>query len=501
MRALTGVVVACAPIAIAAAQPLSLQLPESFAGVKAVLAAGGAADIVVVGDSLSFRPGTWIYDFRDRLALTYGDAGAGYQGFSIWTGASGAPGWVGGVINADVAPHRGLDGLWLEHVPAIAGSGVTFTGRSTHASLHYLAGPDAGVFTVAIADGASHVIDGAAPSEGVGTFGFTYAGPVRRVNIQQTGPGRVVILGQDNLEDGGGVRVHRVANGGWGVNNFLGRDETFDRQMALLGPELVYVWLGQNDQGKGRTEYGALIGQLVDRIRASAPTARVVLVASYDSGGAGLAALAWGMHDAAVDRGTGYINLYGVGGTPDFLLQNGYLDGVHFSAAGGAYFGKLMFDAFQAEAVSPFCGATFVEQPQGTVASIGSTIVLSGEAVATAPIGYQWFRFGQALSDGGRINGAQTPLLTIAGAEFQDTGMYMLRATTACGYTDSAGAAVTVARDCPADLNADGFVDAIDYDGFITAWLTSDLPADFNGDEFVDAIDYDEFVSAFLSGC
>lgn len=56
---------------------------------------------------------------------------------------------------------------------------------------------------------------------------------------------------------------------------------------------------------------------------------------------------------------------------------------------------------------------------------------------------------------------------------------------------------------CPckrADINCDGFIDAIDYDLFISAWLTNDPSADYNGDEFVDAIDYDLFISDFLAG-
>lgn len=51
------------------------------------------------------------------------------------------------------------------------------------------------------------------------------------------------------------------------------------------------------------------------------------------------------------------------------------------------------------------------------------------------------------------------------------------------------------------DLNDDGFSDAIDYDLFISAWLTSDPAADFNSDGFTDALDYDLFIAAFLAGC
>jgi hypothetical protein len=56
-------------------------------------------------------------------------------------------------------------------------------------------------------------------------------------------------------------------------------------------------------------------------------------------------------------------------------------------------------------------------------------------------------------------------------------------------------------RVCAADVNCDGFVDAIDYDDFIGHWLAGETGSDYNRDGFSDAIDYDEFVGAFLSGC
>lgn len=54
---------------------------------------------------------------------------------------------------------------------------------------------------------------------------------------------------------------------------------------------------------------------------------------------------------------------------------------------------------------------------------------------------------------------------------------------------------------CPADYNADGFVDAVDYDAFIADWLNSSNAADFNDDGFPDAIDYDQFIARWLGAC
>lgn len=60
---------------------------------------------------------------------------------------------------------------------------------------------------------------------------------------------------------------------------------------------------------------------------------------------------------------------------------------------------------------------------------------------------------------------------------------------------------------CLADVNFDGFVDAIDYDQFIGDWLVAPANAgaaaraDINNDGFADAIDFDEYVTRFLQGC
>jgi hypothetical protein len=57
---------------------------------------------------------------------------------------------------------------------------------------------------------------------------------------------------------------------------------------------------------------------------------------------------------------------------------------------------------------------------------------------------------------------------------------------------------------CPADFNADGFLDFFDYDDYVNCFETgtcSDGTADFNGDGFVDFFDYADFVGAFETGC
>jgi hypothetical protein len=54
---------------------------------------------------------------------------------------------------------------------------------------------------------------------------------------------------------------------------------------------------------------------------------------------------------------------------------------------------------------------------------------------------------------------------------------------------------------CPADANADGFIDFFDFDTFVTSFETGTTGADFNRDGFIDFFDFDDFVTAFAAGC
>jgi hypothetical protein len=58
---------------------------------------------------------------------------------------------------------------------------------------------------------------------------------------------------------------------------------------------------------------------------------------------------------------------------------------------------------------------------------------------------------------------------------------------------------------CPADFNADGFLDFFDYADYLGCFETGLCPegatADFNEDDFVDFFDYADFVENFETGC
>lgn len=348
--AAAAVVAMFSGVGVVEAAPLSLNLAATLANTKAMLSAGQRADITVLGDSLSARPGTYLPSLTAKLQARYGDAGAGYQGFSLWTGAGFNGGWLNTGINTDNPPHHSLDGLWNRY-DGVTGwpNNSVFTPRNTEVELHYMTQPGGGSFQIRRGDfGAVHTtISTDGPAGGVATYRYTLNPGETQYSIVPAGGGSFTILGQNNLRASPGVRVHRAANGGWGVNNFLQRDGTFDQQLQLVDTDLFVVWIGQNDQGFTRQSYAPKINQLVDRLYAAVPDARILLIGTYDQGSSPLAGLVEAMADVAQARGLGFINLYRAAGDAAFFNGHGYLDdGIHFSPAGGEYLAELLYQAF-----------------------------------------------------------------------------------------------------------------------------------------------------------
>ncbi|MFO0830321.1 MAG: GDSL-type esterase/lipase family protein [Phycisphaerales bacterium] len=347
------VVLCCAGLARA---ELSRNLPAAYADTRAAME-HGAGSIVCIGDSLTFRAGAMFDGLRSRIVARYGDGGLGYRGCSIWTGATLSNSvWTRGVINTDVQPYNGLDGMWATYndiVPAW----LEVTAYSPVVRLHYTAGPGGGSFIVRYPDGTFGRVQTSSAVQEVRTL--TVAVPPgapagQRVRFEPQPGGSVTFLGWENQTQNAAPRLHRVANGGWGVSTFLRRNWTFDQQLVQLQPSMVVIMLGQNDGLETRASFAGKMVQLVDRVRADVPAAEIVLVSSYDAGAPWNQTNGQGMEDAAVARGTGYIDLFHAGGDHAFFAANGYLDtdGVHWTPAGGQYVADLVLGALESGGAS-----------------------------------------------------------------------------------------------------------------------------------------------------
>lgn len=156
---------------------------------------------------------------------------------------------------------------------------------------------------------------------------------------------------------------------------------------------------------------------------------------------------------------------------------------------------------------------TFLMQPQAQSMRLGGTLQLSAKLGGAPGPQLRWYRHGTAISNGGRIAGATTRVLTILNTEPSDSGLYYLRATGTECVTASATARVDVW--CFADLDGsrataspDGSVDINDLLFFLAAFEQGSSSADLdNGsgtgvhDGGVDINDLLFFLARFEAGC
>ena len=345
-----GAILACAVLAVpACAFAGNVNVQQSLADTKAIIAGGGQADVVVLGDSLSFRDGSYLPYFRDLMQGKYGNAGSGYQGFSE-TGAWFSGAFDYGQVNADNAPHSAVDGFWQTVNTTTTDAYGKVIPRDQTSTLLYVAKPGGGeVDAYRNVNGYQHIetLNGNAATPTVRSMTYTAPDADHTISLHAVG-GPVQFLGLNNTNSNTGMRIHRAANGGWTTQNFLQRDFTFDSTLNALSTDLVMIMLGQNDSGQGMTatQFASNMNTLIDRVQAAAPGADVLLVGSYDSGNPLLGDYADAEAMIAQTRGVGFIDLYHTAGNYAFWQSNGYLDdGVHFSPAGGQYLGNFLYNA------------------------------------------------------------------------------------------------------------------------------------------------------------
>lgn len=135
-------------------------------------------------------------------------------------------------------------------------------------------------------------------------------------------------------------------------------------------------------------------------------------------------------------------------------------------------------------------------QPQGVQQGQAAVFSVS----ATGATGYQWSRNGAALSNGGRVSGATSAMLTIADVQPGDEGSYRVSVSNTCESVQSDAATLSVSSPCAADFDANGEVEVNDIFAFLTAWHAGSTEAFFfGGTPGTPAIF--AFLAAWFSGC
>lgn len=95
--------------------------------------------------------------------------------------------------------------------------------------------------------------------------------------------------------------------------------------------------------------------------------------------------------------------------------------------------------------------ATQITRPPADATALEGRVARFTVTALGADLQYAWFKDGQPLSDGGRITGTATRVLSITDARLADAGSYTVRVTGACGEVGSTPATLTVRGDADRD--------------------------------------------------
>jgi hypothetical protein len=134
------------------------------------------------------------------------------------------------------------------------------------------------------------------------------------------------------------------------------------------------------------------------------------------------------------------------------------------TAVGAAYF----------FAVNPVSSIT--QQPVGSSVLSGSTAIFSVQAASAAPLSYQWRRNGVNIADGlaasgALMSGATTATLVMSQSPLSENGSaYDCVLGTPCDSVRSDPAGLGVTPRCPADFNHDGQINVADYLAFLAGY-------------------------------
>lgn len=179
---------------------------------------------------------------------------------------------------------------------------------------------------------------------------------------------------------------------------------------------------------------------------------------------------------------------------------------VGFTAGNGAATARHQIDYWNFAPLTTGCEPATIDSfdgASGTIAAPGD-IALSVTALGTEPLNYQWYRDGNALTDGGNISGANSPTLIVSPTTVNDTGQYDIEVSNDCGSSGT-GAFMEVVPACSGDADHDGDVDFADITAVLTAFNFDYLPGTGNGDAdatgIVNFADITAVLTNFGSNC
>lgn len=147
-----------------------------------------------------------------------------------------------------------------------------------------------------------------------------------------------------------------------------------------------------------------------------------------------------------------------------------------------------------------------VDQPASVQTYIGDTVRFEAAASSHLPLTYRWRKGTFLLTDGGRISGSHSPLLTITGAQESDAAEYSC--TISCEFNQRAtqpAVLTLVPANCLGDGSGDRRVNFVDIAMALEYWGFNYRPGtgwgDANRDGIVDFRDISMVMGRFGAVC
>ena len=312
--------------------------------------ASTVAKIAFIGDSWA----TWGWITRPlatNLQNHFGDSGDGFCGFTNY--------WL------DLTPRSrvGRVGTWTDSHAASGPNLYSYstTDNSTPARInltntyvtafviHYLKRNGGGTFTFAVDGGATTTVDTSAASDIYATTNVSAgASGSHYLTITKGDSSVVTLYGVDCQNSAKGVRLHNLGLSGAATLNFTSATSNlWTAGLAALNPNVVMIMLGVNDKENGvvPASYQANILSLVQRARAAAPNADIVLVSPADTGTARTYTIwdyATKLESLALQNRLSYLDVYRYFGPYALSNARGLMyNTTHVNAPGGRLIADL----------------------------------------------------------------------------------------------------------------------------------------------------------------
>lgn len=143
---------------------------------------------------------------------------------------------------------------------------------------------------------------------------------------------------------------------------------------------------------------------------------------------------------------------------------------------------------------------TITQHPGSQHICSGGTVAFTVSATGAGTVAYQWQKNNASIADGGHYSGANTPVLTVSGADSGDAGDYRCIVSNVGGSVYSDAATLTVTGASVADYDMDCDVDIDDFALFESCVSGPGVPLtpgcedrDLDQDEDVDQTDFGRF--------